>query len=242
MMEVARLVGRSFGTVQRHLHAAGVEIWPRGSSRRPRPRQVPHSEMIRTAQLYQSGLSMAQVADVLGMHPSGVRRRLDHAGVPRRSWLEANRLAGLRNPRRLAADVEECLVVLYRLDIPLDEITRWMGVTRSTVTRVAKRNGVPLRQPRECAVRSAEQEPESTKIDNAPLRRAFEASSVTATQVALRLDWHQRGQADTSRVLRTLGLMPDINHGYQSYRSKVCSRTAALFADAMGLDPWEVEA
>lgn len=244
--EVAHRTGRSFGTVHRHLHAAGVEVEPRYMNRRPRPDRVPHAEMERTVELYESGLSMPEVGRKLYLSPSGVKRRMEQAGVPRRSRREAAALAAKQMPWRLGAEVEQCLIVLYGLGVPMAEITRWMGVSRSAVTRVAKRNGVALRRRSPTKVIERELTPASTrqaaKVDNAPLRQAFVDSGLTATEVAERCGWLQRGNADTSRVKRVLGILPESSNGRRYHRREVGSDTAALVAGALGLDPWEVGA
>jgi hypothetical protein len=57
----------------------------------------------------------------------------------------------------------------------------------------------------------------------------------------MRLDWLESGRPDTSRVKRTLGITPDVDHGRRTFRSLIDPGVAALMADAMGLLPCEVE-
>jgi predicted transcriptional regulator len=240
--EVAARVGRSTGTVQRHLHLEGVDVAPQSLNRRPRSNQVPHAEMARTVELYEAGLSTPEVARELGMAPTGVRRRLDHAGKPRRSRSEVGRLTGLRHPHRMDAEVEACVVVLYELGVLTDEISRWLRVSRGAITRAVRRNGVPFRrqsQPR----RAVTDEQQASKIGNGRLREAFLASGVPASEVAFRCGWlKDDGTADTSRVQRALGLRPDVSRGRSMIRQLVRSDIAALLAEAFGADPWEVGA
>lgn len=81
------------------------------------------------------------------------------------------------------------------------------------------------------------------KIDNTLLRKAFEGSGKSASEVARRMGWVHKGKADVSRVRRTLGLAADIDrHGGRSFRRMIDAETAALMAEAIGVMPWEVGA
>lgn len=239
--EVARRVGRSTGSVQRHLHLGGVDVAPQSLNRRPRSNQVPHAEMARTVELYEAGLSTREVARELGMAPTGVRRRLDHAGRPRRSRSEVERRKGLTHPMRMDAEVERCVCVLYELGVLTDEISRWLGVSRGAITRAVRRNGLSFRRP-VLSKEASEDKLEASKIDNALLRGVFLALDVPVSEIAFRCGWIKGadGSADTSRVQRALGLMP------LSGETEVCrlvrSDVAAVLAEALGLDPWEVGA
>lgn len=241
--EVAHRTGRSFGAVHRHLHVGGVEVEQPGVNRRAHPDRVPHAEMVRTVELYESGLSTVEVGRRMYLSSAGVRRRLAQAGVQRRSKSEVSRLAS--QSRRLGTEIERCLVALYEVGVPMAEIARWMGVHRDTVTRVVKRNGVPLRRrsPRKLTeAPTLASTRQAAKVDNAPLRQAYEDSALSVTEVAERCGWLQRGTADTSRVKRVLGIAPESSNGRRYFRREVRSDTAALVAGALGLDPWEVGA
>lgn len=84
------------------------------------------------------------------------------------------------------------------------------------------------------------------KIDNAALRERFERSPLTAADVARAVGWtyERRGRprADTSRVKRALGLQDDVSHGCRGRRVLIDAETAALIAEAIGVEPWEVGA
>jgi hypothetical protein len=83
---------------------------------------------------------------------------------------------------------------------------------------------------------------ERALIDVAPFREAFEASGVTAYQVALRMGWFEGGAVDSYRVRQTLGLVPyNPGHGYPlRHRAYVTPAIALRLVDAMGLLPAEV--
>lgn len=86
------------------------------------------------------------------------------------------------------------------------------------------------------------------RIDNAPLRAAFERSGVSAGLVAFRCDWTYRRNGrqvpDCSRVKRALGLMP--MRGGHNRRPVVCRtigvELAAAIAHAIGADLRDVGA
>lgn len=70
-------------------------------------------------------------------------------------------------------------------------------------------------------------------------------------EVARRIGWYvdksassQADYGDMSRVLRTLGIYPDISSrtGARSWRKSIDAETAGLIAEAIGLYPWEVGA
>ena len=82
------------------------------------------------------------------------------------------------------------------------------------------------------------------KIANTALREAFLASGKTAADVARRLGWDSGNGADTSRVRRKLGLLPERSgsNGRKSFTRHIDAETAALMAEAIGVMPWEVGA
>lgn len=78
------------------------------------------------------------------------------------------------------------------------------------------------------------------KVPVAPLREAFKASPLTAADVARSLGWWARGNADSGRVKRTLGINEDSARGYRFRREMVDAETVTLMADALGIAPWSV--
>jgi hypothetical protein len=80
------------------------------------------------------------------------------------------------------------------------------------------------------------------KVPNDRLRDAFLASDRTAADVARSLGWlDKRGKAESSRVLRTLGLKDDVSgRGTRSRRRLIDWETGSLIAEAIGVGPWEV--
>jgi hypothetical protein len=86
------------------------------------------------------------------------------------------------------------------------------------------------------------------KIDNAALRRAFEAAGVPSTEVARRLGWvrisgprsRRKSGADGARVRRALGLQDETSRGTRVRRRLIDAETAALIAEAIGVAPWSV--
>jgi len=85
------------------------------------------------------------------------------------------------------------------------------------------------------------------KVPVASLREAFLASSITAAEVARRIGWiHSRDDgrsyADSARVKRTLGILPDISGstGRQSWRTLTDAETVERIAYAIGISPWSV--
>jgi hypothetical protein len=87
-------------------------------------------------------------------------------------------------------------------------------------------------------------------VDVTPLREAFEASGLTAYEVADRLGWrstHVRygrvvNRPDPSRVNRALGRKPyNLGRGYgHRHRQAVRYETALQLASALGVDPFEI--
>ncbi len=79
------------------------------------------------------------------------------------------------------------------------------------------------------------------RIDNAPLREAFERSGRSASGVA-RAVWGDEKDHGSTRLKRALGIKPDVSwHGrYKIYRRTIRVDTALRIAEELGLDPWEV--
>ena len=83
------------------------------------------------------------------------------------------------------------------------------------------------------------------RVPVAPVREAFEASRLTAADVARRLGWWDRGSADSARLKRALGINGNVpaDPRYRSrryYSTLIDAETAALIAEAIGVAPWEV--
>jgi hypothetical protein len=78
------------------------------------------------------------------------------------------------------------------------------------------------------------------RIDVAPLREAFLSSGLSASELCVWLEWFKpNGTADTSRLMRALGLLPSMSRGENRFARSIGVDRAALIADALGLDPWE---
>lgn len=96
--EVGELVGMSYsGTRHRLFKVYGVTPRTRGNSL---CRGMHHSEMARTAFLYEHGkLTQNEIAEILGLNQSTVWRRLKVHGANIRSRGESTRLRWERRPR-----------------------------------------------------------------------------------------------------------------------------------------------
>lgn len=97
MREVGAKVGRPQTTVRNVLIRNEVEIRPRKGQMH---QKLSDAEFDRTRQLYESGLTQQEVAEVLGITPGAVLWRLRRAGVPRRDKGESIR-RGWEKRRRL---------------------------------------------------------------------------------------------------------------------------------------------
>jgi hypothetical protein len=80
-----------------------------------------------------------------------------------------------------------------------------------------------------------------TDVDVTPLRDAFLRSEVSLAELCRWLEWLKpNGTPDTSRLGRRLGLLPSTSHGQRQVSKRIGIDTAALIADALSIDPWEV--
>jgi len=84
----------------------------------------------RVVEMYQSGMTVVEVADQLGCHPRTVHRTLIALGVPRRTT--GPRLTGNR----------EAIVELYLDGLSLVEVSERLDLSISTVRRHITRAGV----------------------------------------------------------------------------------------------------
>lgn len=78
------------------------------------------------------------------------------------------------------------------------------------------------------------------KVPLDKLRGAFDASGLTATEVARRMGWLDGRSPDGARVKRALGIYPSISRGRRSPRRLIDAETAGLLAEAIGVMAWEV--
>lgn len=81
----------------------------------------------------------------------------------------------------------------------------------------------------------------SDRIDVGPLRAAFVRSGLTTSEVCNRMGWkNPDGSPDTTRLLRALGLKAHVSRGYRTCAQRINIDRAALIADALNVDPFEV--
>jgi hypothetical protein len=124
--------------------------------------------------------------------------------------------------------------------------TRTPGDLVAEIRRLRLRDGLPTRAVADMLGMSAGNVRNYApgrpgKVPVAPLRAAFDASPVTASDVARHLEWWDgRSKADSSRVKRTLGINRDSSHGYRSRRTLIDAETAMLIAEAIGISPWSI--
>lgn len=81
-------------------------------------------------------------------------------------------------------------------------------------------------------------------IPNQPLREAFEASGLTATELAWRLGYSRKNgrwrRADASPVRIVLGLKPKARSNGGGFQTHMHEPTAVRYAKALNLDPHEI--
>ena len=79
------------------------------------------------------------------------------------------------------------------------------------------------------------------KVENAPVRKVFLASGLSASGVATALGWFSPKRPDSSRVLRTLGLRPEKHSaGRKAFRQMIDAEVAMNIAEACGVAGWSV--
>ncbi len=82
---------------------------------------------------------------------------------------------------------------------------------------------------------------EARRVDVTPLREAFVRSGLPAAELCHRPEWYWKGGgADTTRLLRALGLKPYTCRGRHTCARTIGIDRAALIADALNVDPFEV--
>ncbi len=84
------------------------------------------------------------------------------------------------------------------------------------------------------------------KVANKPLREAFLASNLTAADVARRMGWDCGHGADTSRVRRKLGILPETATGRNErygprHSHHIDVEHAEALGEILGVAPWELE-
>jgi hypothetical protein len=89
--------------------------------------------------------------------------------------------------------------------------------------------------------------PNPLRVPTAILREAFEHSHLTAAEVAADMGWFYGHSADSSRVKRTLGLIPETStkgpdgKRYRQYRKTIDIDVAEQIGWIIGLEPWEIQ-
>jgi predicted HTH domain antitoxin len=96
LREVAEISGLSFNAVQNRLvNIYGVKMRPRGGNRK----WPPHDEYAKTAFLYERmKLTVSEICEITGLHPSTIQNRLRQHGVTMRSPGESMRIRFARRP------------------------------------------------------------------------------------------------------------------------------------------------
>lgn len=78
-------------------------------------------------------------------------------------------------------------------------------------------------------------------VPNEPFRIEFEKRGESLSMLARRIGWvSRRGQPQTSRVARALGLMPDSDVAPGHHRARIKYETAVTLCRALDLDPVDV--
>ena len=74
-------------------------------------------------------------------------------------------------------------------------------------------------------------------VPNQPLREAFECSEMSAVELAKLLGY---SEANSTPVLRVLGLRRNTPYDGGAFRAVVHETTALKYAEALGLDPVDI--
>jgi hypothetical protein len=116
------------------------------------------------------------------------------------------------------------------------EAAREVGCSVSTAQRYA------VGLPRNLADRPTAYKNYGVPI--APLREAFLRSGLTPSIVCYRLGWECKRsygtQADTTRLKRALGLLPESDKGRPRLRQRIGTDRAERIAEAIGVAYWEL--
>lgn len=127
----------------------------------------------------------------------------------------------------------------------LKDLAAQRGVSISTISRVLSGHTHSRNTHKTIRARGTRKQPEQSphaRVDNRPLREAFEASGMTVSLLAVRLGYERKGPTgrrlapDTAPVRRSLGL--GIFKGHRQTQMQV--RTALRYVEALELDPVDV--
>ena len=85
------------------------------------------------------------------------------------------------------------------------------------------------------------------RVDLKPLQDAYQERGISPSELARRMGWvydtpGRRNRADSGRVLRYLGLKPDVGRGFRKYRETITYDMLLALAEAMDVDPVDVGA
>jgi len=158
--QVAHLTCTTLGQVHWILKKRGVPMRPKGSqARQPdgkgrqagRPMAGPPPWLDKAAGLYEGGMGLDAIAEVVGSSGMTVRRHLLRAGVEMRPSKGRGRPKGARAataepaPGERENDPMVKAEFLYREGMTIDEVAEAVGLNRSTVGRKLRERGVPMR-------------------------------------------------------------------------------------------------
>ena len=139
ILVVAREVGRSDTFVRSVLQRRGVAI---------RGRKRANVSVERIVALYEQGKSMVEIAELLGCSPPLINRRLEDAGVTKRSRSLATRRARRTRVRVKRIDLidHDPIVQCYERVRSVERVAEELGEDKTLVSTVLKRRGFVLRQ------------------------------------------------------------------------------------------------
>lgn len=144
--EVGKELFCAKSTVQRILRLDGVALRPKPTRPRVYPNALSQDQLDRTAEMYQAGMSMTQVAEALGISRSAARARLARAGIPIRDSREGQvllRIRALEQGRSaLTANQDAALAIVERAApkrVRTPELARQMRVSPGTARAVMRR-------------------------------------------------------------------------------------------------------
>lgn len=153
LRQIAEQYDRPIVTVHRTLTHAGVTMRPRGKNLYRHPTAIPDAAIEEAVSLYKQGLSIAEVADALGLTKSSARYRLSLAGVIR-SHSEALHLS--TKIRRLPTEVEDEIIKRYLAGGTCISVSREVGVGHGSVSAVLARRGIQARRRKTLTQRRAQ--------------------------------------------------------------------------------------
>ena len=96
LRQIEEITGTPYSTIRDRLSREGVDLRPKGGARG----RLKHDEYIKTAFMYERlGLSVTEIAEILGLAHDSVCNRLRRHGVEMRSRGESTRLRFKRVPK-----------------------------------------------------------------------------------------------------------------------------------------------